>query len=55
MKKRFIVGLTILGIIFFSTGCKEKEAETNIIRVNMASEPDSLDPWLRSFAVKKIN
>jgi peptide/nickel transport system substrate-binding protein len=27
-------------------GCKDTTAQTDVIRVNIASEPDSLDPWL---------
>lgn len=46
MKKRFVVSFIILVVLFFSIGCKESEVETDVIRVNIASEPDSLDPWL---------
>ncbi|MCY1152569.1 MAG: ABC transporter substrate-binding protein [Sphaerochaetaceae bacterium] len=47
MKRKLLINVLIICVIFFSMGCKDKTtAQTDIIRVNIASEPDSLDPWL---------
>jgi peptide/nickel transport system substrate-binding protein len=45
-RKLFICLLLIVSLVFF-IGCKKERAVDNdIIRINIASEPDSLDPWL---------
>ncbi len=47
MKNRIFLILIIISLLIFFSGCKgESEDTTDIVRVNIASEPDSLDPWL---------
>jgi len=47
MNKKYLIFTFLILILFFNTGCNQQKSEENdIIRVNIASEPDSLDPWL---------
>jgi peptide/nickel transport system substrate-binding protein len=46
MKRKLFMNVLVISILLFSISCKDTTAQTDIIRVNIASEPDSLDPWL---------
>ncbi|MGD1822865.1 MAG: ABC transporter substrate-binding protein [Pleomorphochaeta sp.] len=50
MKKNKIISLFFILVILLSVSCSKEEKDIEIIddvvRINIASEPDSLDPWL---------
>ncbi|NCD06229.1 MAG: ABC transporter substrate-binding protein [Spirochaetia bacterium] len=47
MNKKILIITLLIFTIFFNIGCNnQKNEENDIVRVNIASEPDSLDPWL---------
>ncbi len=46
MKRKLFINVLIIWVLLFSISCKDTSEQTDVIRVNIASEPDSLDPWL---------
>lgn len=46
MKNRILMSFLIIGVLVFIPSCNKEPQERDSIRVNMQSEPDSLDPWL---------
>ncbi len=52
MRKKLLISILFITALMLFTSCIEKENEkevevkNDIVRINIASEPDSLDPWL---------